>query len=86
MRWVWSRFYGAFRFRTLAETVGNQRPNPGRREHEDAALACRNARGVQASALGWASVRECPLEDVRPELAGADEFSVLCQSQPHTGP
>src|SRR5438093_11288831 len=65
--------------------VAHQRPNPGRREHEDAALASRNARGVKASALGWASVREWPLEDMRPELAGADEFSVLCQSQPRTG-
>jgi hypothetical protein len=36
--------------------------------------------------LVCASVRECPPEDVRVDLAGADESSVVCQSLPGTDP
>ena len=36
--------------------------------------------------LAWANARECPLSNVRLDLAGADEFSVRCKSLPRTGP
>jgi hypothetical protein len=77
----------------MVRSVGLMQPRTARPRDDNSELdglarlvASRNARGVKASAHGWASVREWPLEDVRPELAGADEFSVPRQSQPCTGP